>query len=606
MFTISLRPAVVTLFSLYSSLLFANNETEIQQEDDRINIIITKGYSVPNATTQDYSGDTVINIVPTSNDTNKSIDEIIAANSPGFIHTNSGTTKHNSNNYHRGLSDEYTLYLLNGVPFPTTTLGSQNIPDIPVESIELIEVIRGSQASLYGSSSLTGVINIITKTGDTEDAKVNVSVGSHNSRRAAGVYANNIGNVQFMTSLDTDKSDGYNIVEASDENFGYQTYSMNSYAAYVTETNRFSLALNNAKSNLEYYDYSGKADSTAETLQLTGKYIQLFNHTLSSEFTISNANVEDTSGSSTSSDTDVFSTNETLVQFYLNHVAAQSNINLGGEFIHSEFDSNDDHKNREQGASYLALSNKLTRFVNISGGLRYDNYSDFGNAFTYSAGLSLFKIASLNYKTSFRAPSYNDLYYSSSYGEGNPDLEAEEGEILELSFTYNVETDKAFIPLKLNLYNGTLTNKISWEEVSSYFYSPVNVDQVDLKGIEAYLQYNEGTFIIDLMGAYTESIDKSTNEQLDNVPEWSGSSSVQYNISKRIKPKLIYTYIGKRTSSSGDLKAAHLVNLAINYQATQDINIAFNINNVTDYDDQLYSGYNTDGRTFLLTISADI
>ena len=600
-------PISLAIISLFSVPVFAD-DTATEETTERMNIMIVKGYSSPNATTKEYSGNDVITIEPSKGDINKSLDQLIAEKTPGFIHTNSGTSKHNSNNINRGLSDQYTLYLLNGVAFPTSTLGSQNVPNIPIESIASIEVIRGSQASLYGSSSLTGVINIITKTGEIEDAQLNVSAGSHNTQRVGGVYANNSGPLQFMTSLDLDKSDGYDFKDTG-EDFGYQTYSMNTYVAYVTKTNRFSLALNNSTTELDVNDSNnqdytqGKAKTHQDAIQLTGKYIQQLNNNFSSELTLSTAEVDLDADDYGSSEVDNYKTNETLVQLHLNSEWEIFSANFGGEYIYSKYKSNDDRNDRDQTALYAAFSGILTDDLTLSGGIRYDNYSDFGNAFTYSAGVSLFDIASLSYKTSFTAPSYNDLYWPNA---GNPDLESEEGEILELSLTHEFETKYAFIPLKLNLYTGSLDNKINWAEVTPGYWTPSNVDKVSIKGVEISMQYNTNDFVFDISGAYSESIDEESTQQLNNVPEWSGSSSLEYNIAEVIKPKLIYSYIGKRTYSGGELKASNLLDFAVTYQINRYFDVGLNINNLTDNDEQRYAGYNADGRTFLVSIGAQM
>lgn len=54
-----------------------------------------------------------------------------------------------------------TLVLVDGVP--TNQGGRYNLEDIPVESIDRVEVVRGGGAVLYGSEANGGVINIITK-----------------------------------------------------------------------------------------------------------------------------------------------------------------------------------------------------------------------------------------------------------------------------------------------------------------------------------------------------------------------------------------------------------------------------------------------------------
>lgn len=71
----------------------------------------------------------------------------------------------------RGLGENYVLFLVDGKPLGTSSEAYYNgfgggatvnmLP--PMSAIERIEVIRGPMSSLYGSSAMGGVINIITK-----------------------------------------------------------------------------------------------------------------------------------------------------------------------------------------------------------------------------------------------------------------------------------------------------------------------------------------------------------------------------------------------------------------------------------------------------------
>jgi iron complex outermembrane receptor protein len=60
----------------------------------------------------------------------------------------------------RGL-DKGTLVMVNGVPMNLLNYnGSENIP---LESVERIEIVKGASSTLYGGEALGGVVNIITK-----------------------------------------------------------------------------------------------------------------------------------------------------------------------------------------------------------------------------------------------------------------------------------------------------------------------------------------------------------------------------------------------------------------------------------------------------------
>ena len=62
-----------------------------------------------------------------------------------------------------GLTGGYSQILINGRPIFSPLTGLYGMEQIPVNMIDRIEIVRGGGSSLYGSSAVGGVVNVITK-----------------------------------------------------------------------------------------------------------------------------------------------------------------------------------------------------------------------------------------------------------------------------------------------------------------------------------------------------------------------------------------------------------------------------------------------------------
>ena len=114
----------------------------------------------------------------------------VTIHSQGFNGTSMGTMT--SKIMIRGV-ERGTLVLMNGVPLNQD--GKYNLEDIPTESIERIEVVKGGGSVLYGSEATGGVINIITK--DTFKNKVSVAAGNYGKERYTASFGVDRFNIVF-------------------------------------------------------------------------------------------------------------------------------------------------------------------------------------------------------------------------------------------------------------------------------------------------------------------------------------------------------------------------------------------------------------------------
>ncbi|MBS0421195.1 MAG: TonB-dependent receptor [Proteobacteria bacterium] len=105
----------------------------------------------------------------------------------------------------RGLGTAYGLapavsYYLNETPLDIRTDGYAGAPDIDFFDVERIEVLRGPQGTLYGSSAMGGALRILTVQPNPAAVAVNAEIGgSYMERGGAGYSAKSAVNLPLST-----------------------------------------------------------------------------------------------------------------------------------------------------------------------------------------------------------------------------------------------------------------------------------------------------------------------------------------------------------------------------------------------------------------------
>lgn len=80
----------------------------------------------------------------------------------------------------RGSTSSQVLVLLDGVPLNSSRDGTVDLSQIPVDSIDHVEIVRGGESSVYGSAAVGGVINLITRRPEgTGSLRVRLENGSY-------------------------------------------------------------------------------------------------------------------------------------------------------------------------------------------------------------------------------------------------------------------------------------------------------------------------------------------------------------------------------------------------------------------------------------------
>jgi len=130
----------------------------------------------------------------------------------------------------RGMDTPNILVLVDGVQINSAYNGAVNFDQIPVESIERIEVLRGAASSIYGGRAVAGVINITTKEAtDKLNGDVVLSYGSNNTwKKSLQARAKVNDKWSFGVGYENSSSDGYRgYYRTAKAKSGTGTYSAN-------------------------------------------------------------------------------------------------------------------------------------------------------------------------------------------------------------------------------------------------------------------------------------------------------------------------------------------------------------------------------------------
>jgi outer membrane receptor protein involved in Fe transport len=112
----------------------------------------------------------------------------------------------------RGMSADATLVAVDGVVMNSPSLGTADVGQIPLNSIERIEVVKGPGSLLYGSGAMGGTVNIITKSPQRDhfSAKISAGYGTEDTYHlAAESGAFILGDLGYYLTLNRKETDGF-------------------------------------------------------------------------------------------------------------------------------------------------------------------------------------------------------------------------------------------------------------------------------------------------------------------------------------------------------------------------------------------------------------
>ena len=113
----------------------------------------------------------------------------------------------------RGASTSSTVVLVDGVRIGSATLGQAEFEALSLAQIERIEVLRGPASSLYGADAVGGVVQIFTRRGDGPTRfNAAAEAGGDGSRRGDVGASGSAAGFDYAVSLGRDSSHGVSAI----------------------------------------------------------------------------------------------------------------------------------------------------------------------------------------------------------------------------------------------------------------------------------------------------------------------------------------------------------------------------------------------------------
>lgn len=393
----------------------------------------------------------------------------------------------------RGGSFEQTLMLLNGIKLsdPQTGHHMMNIP-IPLVNVDRVEVLKGPASRIFGQNAYTGAVNVIT------------SLGESRSLRLQG-YAGDFGmkGINFAGSLPAGKY-RQNLAVSYDDSNGYQYNSDYQVSNIFYEGGVEFNSKNSIRGMIAYADRTFGANGFyASTFPDQWESIQTTLGSLSHTFNSGAFSLNTRSYWRRNEDEYRLRRNEP--EFYQNFhtsdvFALETNgtyksklgvTGFGLEVRKEQIESTNlgDHDRTLTGVFLEQLVN-LGEKTDIRAGLYSNYYSEYG--WKHFPGMEVGFQATKSIRlysgigSSFRIPTYTDLYYVGPTNIGNPDLQPEQARSFEFGGKWAHSNWRG----ELVYFNRYSENLIDWVRNSAdETWQPQNFNEVTFNGIEASAYY---------------------------------------------------------------------------------------------------------------------
>ena len=582
------------------------------------------------------------------------VGDILSENLMGMNYFQSGGYGTTSAIQLRGQPKRYSTVYINGIKLsdPSTPSNDYYFGNLMNNSFESIEVLKGSQSTLYGSGAIAGTINLFTKKGrEGQNQSADISEGSFGTRNLNASFDGTLDKFDYFVNITNFSSDGISARVDDDENDRYRNDNYEGNFGYQINNNiRFETYFNYADSFLEYdsVNLTHKDDNSTDDQQtlFSSKFI-IDNGNLKNTFSYNRTYIlreVETGYTSSPASKEMFEGRretfgligqynlslDTRIVYGLDHeidTAEKKSYYWANGGASSVYKSNPKYIEKEEdiNSQYVDLQLRPTEKMYSTIGLRRDNHSLAGEYYTQRATMAYKLESNLTLKSSLgtgiRFPSLNEYYFGATVADSST-LKPEESISFDIGFdknypNKNLDFSTTLFMVEYENYIGGWASNID----SGNTYVQKNTDATNKShGIELSSNWKPSKDMrVDLGYVRTFSYDGSTCSNADDycdnsmnvrIPSYVLSSSISKVFKNNVTGKANFKYVGERRDYGGSdnsfrqvmLDEYMVVDLSANYNMG-DYKMNFSLKNLFDEDYQEVNNYSTPGRNLNFRIN---